>query len=92
MKKQIDIDIALEQLKGINPNMVEGLSYEKLMSKINLAQRERAPKVLLMGVTLSLVALLAFNFIALENTVKPKQNNLVKELGLMSNNSIYSEL
>ncbi len=90
MKEQIDVEIALEQLKGINPASGERLSYQKLMNKIGKIRREKAPRVMVLAAMLGIAALLSLNILVIENKTKPKENNLVNELGLMNNTSIYS--
>ncbi|MFA6150575.1 MAG: hypothetical protein WC716_04580 [Chitinophagaceae bacterium] len=89
MREQIDLELALEQLKGVKSPSSDGLSYHKLMTKINQVQREKAPKVMIFGVLLGIGVLLSFNIFALDNKIKSKENNLVNELGLMDNTSIY---
>lgn len=89
MREQIDLEIALEQLKGVKNPSSNSLSYHKLMTKINHVQREKAPKVMILGVVLGIGLLLSFNIFALDNKIKPKEKNLVNEMGLMDNTSIY---
>ncbi len=89
MREQIELEIALEQLKGAKSPSSNSLSYHKLMTKINQVQREKAPKVMILGVVLGIGVLLSFNIFVLDNKIKPKENNLINEMGLMDNTSIY---
>jgi hypothetical protein len=89
MNRQIDIDKAFEQLKGLNPASSDNLSYERLLNKIELVKRERAPKVMVAGALLTLTIVLSFNFMSFQRQEKASEKNLVTELGLMNNTSIY---
>lgn len=89
MREQIDLEIALEQLKGVKSPSGSSLSYQQLMTKINQVQREKAPKVMILVVVLGIGVLLSFNIFALDKKIKPNENNLVNEMGLMDNTSIY---
>ncbi|MES2479843.1 MAG: hypothetical protein V4561_12210 [Bacteroidota bacterium] len=89
MNKQIDIDNAFERLKELNPVYSDNLSYETLMNKIELVKRERAPKVMVAGALLALTLVLSFNFMSFQRQDKASEKNLVTELGLMNNPSIY---
>lgn len=89
MNRQIDIDNAFEQLKGLNPVSSDNLSYETLMSKIELLKRDRAPKVMVLGALLFLTVVLSLNFMSFQKQTKEREKNLVIELGLMNNPSIY---
>lgn len=89
MNRQIDIDKAFEQLKRLKPTSSGNLSYETLMTKIELVKRERAPKVMVAGALLSLIVVLSFNFMSMKRQENVREKNLVTELGLMNNPSIY---
>ena len=89
MNRQIDIDNAFEQLKGLNPVSSDNLSYETLISKIELLKRDRAPKVMVLVALLFLTVVLSLNFMSFQKQTKEREKNLVLELGLMNNPSIY---
>lgn len=89
MSKQMDIEKVFNELKQIHPSAPVSLSYQTVMSKILIRQREKAPKVMVVAAVLVLSVLLSFNFMSYCNQEKTIENNLVKELGLMNNPSIY---
>lgn len=89
MKKTIDLENEFEELKKVHPTSPVSLSYENIMNKIKLTQREKAPKVLVISALLVLFVLFSVNIITFRNQEKAQEKNLVKELGLMNNLSIY---
>lgn len=89
MSKQMDIEKVFDELKRVHPSLPENLSYQTIMNKIKLVQREKAPKIMVMASVLALTALLSLNFMSFRNQDKLKDNNLVNEMGLMNNPSIY---
>lgn len=90
MNKQIDIDEAFQQLRSINAPGGSKLSYPQLMQRIQLAQREKAPKALLATSIIGLVLVLSCNLWVIDKKTNSKEQNLVEDLGLMNHLSIYS--
>ena len=91
MKKEVDIDQALAQLKMRTADRHTQLSYGQLMHKIAIAQKDRAPKNLVLS-TLALVTLMVglnLFLLAQGNNKSIKDNNLANKMGLITNNSIY---
>ena len=90
MNKQINVEEAFEQLKSIKAPNGNKLSYPQLMQKINIAQREKAPKALLASSIIGLVLVLSCNLWAIDKKTNSKEQNLVEDLGLMNHLSIYA--
>lgn len=84
----MDIDEELDKLRK-TPTPQQSLSYQDIMNKIAQVHQERAPKAMVVAAVLVLSILLSFNFMSFKSQEQTRGNNLVNELGLMNNLSIY---
>jgi hypothetical protein len=91
MKEQIDIDSAFTALRMNTPENSMELSYQKLIDKIELIQRGRAPRSLILGTILLAIVVIGCNLLVSShrNYKTTKESNLTSEMGLINNNSIY---
>lgn len=89
MKKNINVEEALEQLRGFRVSQSSNLSYPQLLDTISKVQRDKAPKSLLMSCIIGGLLILAGNFWIIDKKTSSKEQNFVEEMGLINNLSIY---